>query len=197
MIRLKTLLLLLLLGAAARPSFGTDAGALDRIFAGKPAGATASFLVVLRDQADLSGAATLSGPARRRFVFEALEAQADAGQAGLRRRLEEAGVRFQTFFLVNMIEVEADRAFAEELAGRDDVVRVAANRPSRLVEPRSPEAEITPLSESAIEASLEQRAASTWRPLPGLRSVEHFCGVEYAQDARTSDMIFGVPALIA
>lgn len=163
MIRLKTLLLLLLLGAAARPSFGTDAGALDRIFAGKPAGATASFLVVLRDQADLSGAATLSGPARRRFVFEALEAQADAGQAGLRRRLEEAGVRFQTFFLVNMIEVEADRAFAEELAGRDDVVRVAANRPSRLVEPRSPEAGITPLSDSAIEASLELvHAPSVW-----------------------------------
>lgn len=163
MIRLKTLLLLLLLGAAARPSFGADAAVLDRIFAGKADGETASFLVVLRDQADLAGAATLPGPARRRFVFEALRATADASQTGLRRRLEGAGVRFQSFYLVNMILVESDRALAEELALRDDVVRIAANRPSSLAEPRPPEAQITPMSESGIEASLELvHAPSVW-----------------------------------
>lgn len=163
MTRLKTLLFLLLLGAAARPSFGADAAALDRIFAGKAAGETASFLVVLRDQADLSGSATLPGPARRRFVFEALRATADTSQTGLRRRLEQAGVRFQTFYLVNMIEVQADRPFAEELALRDDIVRIAANRPSRRAEPQPSEAQIAPLSESAIEASLELvHAPAVW-----------------------------------
>ena len=155
MLRLKSMVLILLLSVLARPSFGTDPRVLDRIFAGKSSGDTASLLVVLRDQADLAGAATLPGPERRRFVFEALRATADASQAGLRRRLEQAGVRFQSFYLVNMIEVESDRALAEELTLRDDVALVAANRPARLADPRPPEAEITPMSESAIEASLE------------------------------------------
>jgi serine protease AprX len=161
--RLKSALLVCLLAAGARPSLGADAGALDRVFAGKGPGETASLLVVLRDQADLSGSATLSGPDRRRFVYEALRSTADASQAGLRRRLAQAGVRFHSFFLVNMIEVESSRALAEELALRDDVALVAANRPARFAGPRPPEAAISPASETAIEASLELvEAPSVW-----------------------------------
>ena len=163
MFRLKTLLLVSLLGALARPSLGADASVLERIFAGKAPGETASLLVVLRDQADLSGAATLPPRDRRRFVYDALRATADASQAGLRRRLEQAGSRFQSFYLVNMIEAETDRALAHELAVRDDVALVAANRPARFAGPRPPEAEITPMSESAVEASLELvNAPSVW-----------------------------------
>ncbi len=163
MLRLKSALLVFVLSILARPSFGADARALDRIFAGKASGETASLLVVLHDQADLAGAAALRGPERRRFVFEALRTAADASQADLRRRLAEAGVRFQSFYLVNMIEVESDRALAEELAARDDVALVAANRPARLADPRPPEAAIQPLSESAIEASLDLvHAPAVW-----------------------------------
>ncbi len=163
MFRVKTLLLVVALGALTHPSFGADARALDRIFAGTAPGATASLLVVLHEQADLARAATLRGPERRRFVYEALRTAADASQADLRRRLGEAGVRFQSFYLVNMIEVESDRALAEELAAREDVALVAANRPARLVDPRPPEAEIQPLSASAIEASLELvHAPAVW-----------------------------------
>ena len=163
MLRLKSALLVFVLSILARPSFGADARVLDRIFAGKTPGDTASLLVVLRDQADLAGATALSGPERRRFVFEALRATADASQAVLRRRLEQAGVRFQSFYLVNMIEVESDRALAEELSLRGDVALVAANRPTRIADPLPPEAEITPMSETAIEASLELvHAPSVW-----------------------------------
>jgi subtilisin family serine protease len=159
----KNLLFACLLGALARPTLGADASVLERIFAGKAPGETASLLVVLRDQADLSGAATLPGPDRRRFVYEALRSTADRSQAGLRHRLDQAGVRFQSFYLVNMIEVESDRALANELAVRDDVALVAANRPARLADPRPPEAQINPMSESAIEASLELvHAPSVW-----------------------------------
>ena len=161
MLRLKSAVLILLLSVLARPSFGADARVLDRIFAGKSSGETASLLVVLRDQADLSGAALLSGPDRRRFVFEALRSSADASQRGLRFRLEQAGVRFRSFYLVNMVEVESDRAFAEELAARDDVALVAANRPAWLRDPGPPETQIAPMSESAIEASLELVHAPT------------------------------------
>lgn len=155
MFRVKKLLLISLLGAFARPSLGADSGALERIFAGKASGETAALLVVLHDQADLSGASTLPARERRRFVYEALQATADASQAPLRRRLEQAGARFQSFYLVNMIEVEADRALAEELAVRDDVALVAANRPARFADPRPPDELVTPMSESGVEASLE------------------------------------------
>jgi serine protease AprX len=163
MLRLKSNVLLFALALLTRPAFGADARVLDRIFAGKAACETASYLVVLREQADLSGAATLSGPERRRFVYEALRTAADAGQADLLRRLEHAGVPFRSFYLVNMVEVESDRALAEDLALRDDVALVAANRPARLGDPLPPEAVIQPLSESAIEASLDLvHAPSVW-----------------------------------
>jgi serine protease AprX len=161
--RVKVLLFAVLVGAMARPSLAADARVLDRVFAGKTPGETASLLVVLREQADLSGAATLPGRERRRFVYEALRAAADAGQADLLPRLKQAGVPFRSFYLVDMIEVESDRAFAEELAAREDVALVAPNRPARLGDPRPPEAGIQPLSESAIEASLDLvHAPSVW-----------------------------------
>jgi serine protease AprX len=99
-----------------------------RIFAGKAAGEPASFLIVMREQADLSGAGGFTEKADKgRFVFEALTAVAEASQAPIRARLEAAGVPYRSFYLVNMIEVEADRSLAEELAARDDVSSLAPN----------------------------------------------------------------------
>jgi subtilisin family serine protease len=90
----------------------------------------APVLVVLREQADLSGAARIADRLeRRRFVYESLVALAERTQAPLRRVLEARGVRFRSHFLVNMLEVEADPETSADLAARADVLRVAANRP--------------------------------------------------------------------
>ncbi len=161
---LKRLLAVLVLGWLARPLSAADPGALDRIFGGKGAREAAPFLVVLREQADLSGAAWLATrPERRRFVYEALQATADATQTDLRRRLDRAGVSYQPFFLVNMIAVEADRALAQELAEREEVAFLAPNRPARLTRPETREPDVTPMAPSAAEASLDLvRATSVW-----------------------------------
>lgn len=107
-----------------------------RIFAGKAENQRSPFLVLLRDQADVSSAPTIADRReRRRFVYENLYAQAEAAQAPLRQRLAEAGVPFRPHWLVNMIEVEGDAALARELAARGDVARIASNRPARLVRP--------------------------------------------------------------
>src|SRR5262252_512869 len=99
-----------------------------RIFAGKAAGERASFLVVLRDQADLSGAKRIPDRFdRRRYVYETLRAEAETAQGPLRERLVRAGVPFRPHFLVNMVEVEGDERLARELAGRVDVASVATN----------------------------------------------------------------------
>jgi Subtilisin-like serine proteases len=104
-----------------------------RIFAGKGPDETASVLVVMREQTDLSGAEAIADPEeRRRFVFEALRAQAEISQRPLVERLGRAGLRYRSFYLVNMLEVEADRSLADELARRADVSSIAANRPAAL-----------------------------------------------------------------
>jgi subtilisin family serine protease len=120
------LILLLLL---AGESFAAAKARLDpRIFAAKAAGEPASFLVVLREQADLSGAEAFSSKDEKgRFVFEALRAQADTAQAPLRAALDAAGVQYRSFYLVNMIEVVGDESLARELASRADVATIAAN----------------------------------------------------------------------
>ena len=154
---------LLLLG----PALAAGEAKLDsRIFVGKPSNETASFLVVLREQADLSGAERLASKEDKgRFVYEALQQLAEATQLPLRDRLRQAGVAFRPFFLVNMIEVQADRALATELALREDVYAVAANRAAALrVEPLEDPPHAFRLTPSAtVEPNIEKiRAPQVW-----------------------------------
>jgi serine protease AprX len=110
------------------PALAAETKLDPRVFAGKAAGETASFLVVMREQADLSGAEAFAGKAEKgRFVFEALQTQAEATQAPLRAALDAAGVRYRSFYLVNMLEVEGDQSLARELASRIDVATIAPN----------------------------------------------------------------------
>ena len=108
----------------------------SRIFADRAPGDRTTFLVVLRDQADLSGASSIADrAARRQFVYDALRARAEAAQAPVRERLDRAGVKYRTHYLVDMLEVEGDAALAQELAARGDVAAIAGNRPARLSRP--------------------------------------------------------------
>jgi subtilisin family serine protease len=130
-----------LLAARAASLRPAGASSIDpSIFAAVREGEPASFLVVLREQADLSGAAAIRDPAeKRRFVFEALNEVARRTQAPLAARLREAGATFGSHYLVNMLEVEGDRALAAEISRRPEVTRIAANRPAPLR--RVPQAE--------------------------------------------------------
>jgi subtilisin family serine protease len=146
-----------------------DAKVDPRIFAGKAAGEPASFLVVLREQADLSGAEALTEKGEKgRFVFDALRAQAEVSQGPLLARLEAAGVPFGSFYLVNMIEVEGNRALAEELAARRDVSSVASNPQVRLepqpvigLQPEAspPASRLPPSAASAAEPNIAKVGA--------------------------------------
>jgi serine protease AprX len=159
-----------LISALFSSATGLSAAApLDpRIFAGKAAGETASVLVVMREQADLSDARAIADPAeRRRFVFEALRTRAELSQRPLRDRLDAAGARYRAFYLVNMLEVEADRDLAGEMARRPDVSSVAANLPVPLSRPpRVAEAEAAGQalpSPASIEPNVTKiRAPEVW-----------------------------------
>ena len=99
-----------------------------RVLADTSNGASTEALVVLSVQADLSHAATLPSKLEKgRFVVSALRAVADHTQGPIIAFLQQRGVQYQAFYIVNMIKVTGNRALMEELAARTDVARIDAN----------------------------------------------------------------------
>ncbi|MGH9838735.1 MAG: S8 family serine peptidase [Blastocatellia bacterium] len=104
-------------------------------------GADAEFLVILKDQADLGGAALLQTREEKgRFVFDALRAKAAASQAPLVEFLRQRNAEYRTFYIINAVLVKGSRALANEIAARADVARVAGNPTLPGVMPIEPEA---------------------------------------------------------
>ncbi len=92
-------------------------------------GARADFFIVLREQADVSGARALPRKTDKgRFVFAALTGTAAAAQAPLRTWLDAEGVRYRPYWIVNAILVEGGtRELAVAAARRPEVARVEGN----------------------------------------------------------------------
>ena len=91
-------------------------------------GKQAEFMVVLADQADISGAAALSTKSEKgHFVRDALLNKSQATQAPILQWLQERGLEHRSFYIVNAILVKGSREIAETLAARADVARVEGN----------------------------------------------------------------------
>jgi serine protease AprX len=85
-------------------------------------------LIIMTEQADLSGADKLSTKAEKgQFVLNALRQVAERTQAPLRQKLRAMGIPFTSYYSVNMIKIRGDLNTLSEVAGRDDVLRVEAN----------------------------------------------------------------------
>jgi serine protease AprX len=136
-----------------------------RIFQDRAAGEKAPFLVVLREQPDLSPAAAIPDRlARRQFVYDTLQKHAAQTQAAVRARLDRAGVKYRSHFLSNLLEVEADASIARELAAEGDVAAIADNRPSRTKHPEPVPPRVSRRAGSdAPEPNVEKvRAPALW-----------------------------------
>jgi subtilisin family serine protease len=91
-------------------------------------GQRAEFIVVLTDQADLSGAINLATKAEKgRYVYDALRNKSQATQGPVLQWLRERGIEHRSFYIVNAILVKGSREIAEALAARPDVARVEGN----------------------------------------------------------------------
>lgn len=93
-------------------------------------------LLVLREQADLSAAQRFSSRLEKtRFVVSQLQAVARRSQPPLLRLLEQHGVHYRSFWVVNAIWVEADSALLPLLLSqRTEVAALVADRPVRAVQ---------------------------------------------------------------
>jgi len=88
----------------------------------------AEFLVVLNDQADLSGAEALRTKEEKGwYVYKALYDKAQATQKPLLDWLKANSIEHRSFYIVNMIWVKGNRDVALTLAARQDVGRIDGN----------------------------------------------------------------------
>ena len=123
-------------------------------------GVQTDFLVVLTEQADLIPSYDLpTKKMRGRWVYETLWETAQHSQAPLRAWLGAKRVPYRSFYIVNLIYVQAgDRALVEELAARSDVVRIEANPRIQNVEPWTMSYSAS-MSPQAIEWNITQVGA--------------------------------------
>jgi len=85
-------------------------------------------LVILNEQADLSGADQFATKAEKaQYVYSKLREVAERTQAPLRKVLQERGIPFKSYYTVNMIHIQGDFNTLYEVAGRDDVLRIESN----------------------------------------------------------------------
>src|SRR3954468_6327363 len=117
--------------ALATIAWSSAAEKAPRLFAEKIApavlaetadGGSASVVILLADQADVSAANQMTDQdARGWFVYNTLTQHAARTQAGVRAELERHGVTYQSFWAANMIVATTDTALIQSLAARADV----------------------------------------------------------------------------
>jgi subtilisin family serine protease len=95
------------------------------VLAGRPGFYGEHIFVILKDQADVSSAASIPDVNQRRSeVYQRLTMEADRSQAGLRQALSSWGVRYQPYYLVNALEVEAGPVARLIMESRPEVDRI-------------------------------------------------------------------------
>ena len=121
------------LRAVNQPSSPEQAAALRKIAPWvtqhTAGGKQAEFMVVLADQADLSGAAALCRQRTKRAAMSVmrLRNKSQTTQGPILQWLRERGIEHRSFYIVNAVLVKGSREIAETLAARPDVARVEGN----------------------------------------------------------------------
>ena len=123
---------------------------VDRELLGGSFSAQKEFIVLLKEQADLSGAANLTTKAEKgEFVYQSLVAAARRSQGPIIQHLLRQGVEHRSFWVANMVWVRGNGELLQSLAGRQDVAHIYANPQVKLAEPEIiPETSILRTEES-------------------------------------------------
>jgi subtilisin family serine protease len=106
------------------------------VFAQLAAEGETTFWAVLSADADLGPASDIDDrSARGTFVVDELTDVAEESQAALIARLDELGVPYESFWVVNAVEITADETVLSEVAARPEVEQVVADRVYEIPEP--------------------------------------------------------------
>ncbi|MCK6573463.1 S8 family serine peptidase [Myxococcota bacterium] len=140
---------------AAMERATVEAGLRERLGAGK-----GEFWVLVRGRPDLAAAqAERTHGGRVRAARDALRANADRTQAGVRAALLQARAPHKSFFINNAIKVEGDAALLDTLARRADVAAIVADRVLTVPRP----VDLGKVAASPAEWNLDRiRAPEAW-----------------------------------
>lgn len=142
-------------------------GLLLYLLVGQPGFYGDHLFVILRDQADVSAARTVPDrDTRLRSVYSTLTAHAMESQAGLRATLDNLGITYTPYYLVNGLEVNGGpllRAYIERDPTVDRVLSIPRLRPLSQPLPVEPGAEQAPSTPPWNIRSIG--AARVWREL--------------------------------
>jgi subtilisin family serine protease len=157
---LMALVMTLAVAVAAAPS--TPAVGLQkvdpRVLRAVQSGHRATYWVLMRSHADLSGAAAIRGwSARGSYVYRKLTATARSSQRALTSLLARDRVPFRSFWIINAIRVRSGARAVAMAAGRAEVARIVPDWSSR-IERSSRTADV-----STVEWNIQRvRAPEVW-----------------------------------
>ncbi|MEV0850240.1 S8 family serine peptidase [Streptomyces sp. NPDC049954] len=159
-----TALLTAALPAAAAETGTTPSAKVDSaLTAAVGKGGDASFFVLLKDQADLSGVRKQkSHAAKAKAAFKELRAKAADTQAPLTSFLDKKKVGHQDFWIANTVQVTGDQQLVDELAKRPDVARIVKARHYALDDIETADKKITSTRLNADGSDADDEATPEW-----------------------------------
>ena len=124
-------------------------------------GGTATYWVILRERADLSGASAIGDRNTRGwFVYQRLTQTAASSQRGIRALLAKQAARFQSFWIINAIRVTSGAATLSILASRPEVASIVPAWKARI---ESPQHSRGSAAVATVEWNIERiRAPEVW-----------------------------------
>ncbi len=121
---------------------------------------TADTLVLLAPQGDLAGAAAFAlKEDRGRYVYESRYQLAQQTQAALRAELDARGIPYRAFYVINALQVQADRKTLLSLALRPEVARIVANPHVNSALPLLADDSVKPLATQSVEWNIDRVGA--------------------------------------
>jgi len=122
------------------------------------------FLVIMKEQADLSHAADLKSKEEKgEFVYQILTAFAESSQKPLRSTLDGLRVEYKPFWVANMLWVRGDYAAIQQIAEMDAVSKIESNPTIPIKVPDIEASADRPLAVNGIEWNITQiNAPSAW-----------------------------------
>jgi serine protease AprX len=127
-------------------------------------GGDTEFLVIMKDQADLSYAAKIKSKAEKgTYVFETLKTFAAATQQPIHAILDDLGSEYQPFWVANMIWVRGNYEVVQRLAQMDQVSQIESNPFVRFDTPEINQDPIQPQAVTGIEWNISKiNAPEAW-----------------------------------
>ncbi|MCX4827888.1 S8 family serine peptidase [Streptomyces sp. NBC_01016] len=127
-------------------------------------GDDATFFVVLKDQADLSGAKKQrTHAAKAKAAYKELRAHAKESQRSLNSFLDKEKVGHTDYWIANAVQVTGDQDLVAQLAKRDDVKQIVKRHSFKLDDMETSDKKVTKTrTASGTEASADSEETPEW-----------------------------------